>query len=544
MSWFARLTVRQKLTAGFGAILLILVFLTFTGLREVGIIEQALMENSGKNSMIQRYAINFRGSAHDRAIAIRDVAASLSDVELRREVGEIERLAAFYAKSAVPLDQLLAQDRSIHPDVPRLLAAIKATEAQVLPLIDKVIQLRGEGRREEAQQIVWRELKPLFVEWLARINALIDFEENLIQRRLTEAQGTATGFSTLMIAWTVVAVLLGAAAATLIARAVTRALGAEPWQVKAVADDIRSGNLAAEIDTHGAAEDSVMAAMKSMRDGLLKVVSGVRTSAQQVAVSAVEIERGNQDLSARTENQASALEQTAASMEELGSTVRQNADSAQQANQLAQSASAVAMQGGEVMIQVVETMKDINTSARKIADIISVIDGIAFQTNILALNAAVEAARAGEQGRGFAVVAGEVRSLAGRSADAAREIKALISASVQRVEQGGTLVDRAGATMDEVVASIRRVTDLMGEISTASAEQSAGVLEVGEAISGMDQTTQQNAALVEQMTSAAVDLKHQSQGLVQAVAVFRLADSVPVAPALGRSARPGLLSLA
>ncbi|QBK06489.1 methyl-accepting chemotaxis protein [Hylemonella gracilis] len=502
------------------------------------------MENSGKNSMIQRYAINFRGSAHDRAIAIRDVAASLSDVELRREVGEIERLAAFYAKSAVPLDQLLAQDRSIHPDVPRLLAAIKATEAQVLPLIDKVIQLRGEGRREEAQQIVWRELKPLFVEWLARINALIDFEENLIQRRLTEAQGTATGFSTLMIAWTVVAVLLGAAAATLIARAVTRALGAEPWQVKAVADDIRSGNLAAEIDTHGAAEDSVMAAMKSMRDGLLKVVSGVRTSAQQVAVSAVEIERGNQDLSARTENQASALEQTAASMEELGSTVRQNADSAQQANQLAQSASAVAMQGGEVMIQVVETMKDINTSARKIADIISVIDGIAFQTNILALNAAVEAARAGEQGRGFAVVAGEVRSLAGRSADAAREIKALISASVQRVEQGGTLVDRAGATMDEVVASIRRVTDLMGEISTASAEQSAGVLEVGEAISGMDQTTQQNAALVEQMTSAAVDLKHQSQGLVQAVAVFRLADSVPVAPALGRSARPGLLSLA
>ncbi|EGI76292.1 methyl-accepting chemotaxis protein I, partial [Hylemonella gracilis ATCC 19624] len=377
------MTVRQKLTAGFGVILLILVFLTITGLREVGVIKQALEENSEKNSLIQRYAINFRGSAHDRAIAIRDVAASVSAEELRREVAEIERLAAFYAKSAVPLDQMLAQDRTLHPDVPRLLAAIKATEAQVLPLITKVIQLRTEGRREEAQQIVWRDLKPLFVEWLARINALIDFEENLIQQRLAEAQGTATGFSTLMIAWTVVAVLLGAAAAALIARAVTRALGAEPWQVKAVADDIRSGNLAADIDTRGADPDSVMAAMKSMRDGLLKVVSGVRASAQQVAVAAVEIERGNQDLSARTESQASTLEQTAASMEELGSTVRQNADSAQQANQLAQSASAVAMQGGEVMTQVVETMKDINQSARKIEDIISVIDGIAFQTNIL-----------------------------------------------------------------------------------------------------------------------------------------------------------------
>jgi methyl-accepting chemotaxis protein len=544
MNWFARMTVRRKLTAGFGAILLILVFLTIAGLREVGTIKQSLEENSAKNSLIQRYAINFRGSAHDRAIAIRDVAASVNPEELRREIAEIERLTAFYAKSAVPLDQMLAQDRSVHPEVPKLLAAIKETEARVLPLINQVIQLRTQEQREAAQQIVWRDLKPLFVEWLARINALIDFEEEVIQQRLAEAQGTATGFSALMIAWTVVAVLLGATAAALISRSVTRALGAEPWQVKAVADDIRSGNLASDVDTRGAGQDSVMAAMKTMRDGLLSVVSGVRASAQQVAVSAVEIERGNQDLSRRTESQASALEQTAASMEELGSTVRQNADSAQQANQLAQNASSVAIQGGEVMAEVVATMKDINESARKIADIISVIDGIAFQTNILALNAAVEAARAGEQGRGFAVVAGEVRSLAGRSAEAARQIKTLISASVQRVEQGGALVDRAGATMDEVVASIRKVTELMGEISTASAEQSAGVLEVGEAISGMDQTTQQNAALVEQMTSAAADLKNQAHELVRAVAVFKLdgVESGSLTPALGRVGQPGALS--
>ncbi|WP_155831739.1 methyl-accepting chemotaxis protein [Hylemonella gracilis] len=546
MNWFAMMTVRRKLTVGFGAILLILVFLTLAGLREVGTIKQALEENSAKNSLIQRYAINFRGSAHDRAIAIRDVAASVSAEELRREIAEIERLTAFYAKSAVPLDQMLAQDRSVHPEVPKLLAAIKETEARVLPLINQVIQLRSQDQREAAQQIVWRDLKPLFVEWLARINALIDFEEEVIQQRLAEAQGTAIGFSTLMIAWTVVAVLLGAVGATLISRSVSRALGAEPWQVKAVADDIRSGNLASDVDTRGAGQDSVMAAMKMMRDGLLSVVSGVRASAQQVAVSAVEIERGNQDLSRRTESQASALEQTAASMEELGSTVRQNADSAQQANQLAQNASTVAMQGGEVMAEVVATMKDINESARKIADIIGVIDGIAFQTNILALNAAVEAARAGEQGRGFAVVAAEVRSLAGRSAEAARQIKTLISASVERVEQGGALVDRAGATMDEVVASIRKVTELMGEISTASAEQSAGVLEVGEAISGMDQTTQQNAALVEQMTSAAADLKNQAHELVRAVAVFKLdgAESGAATPVPGRAGQPGVLSLA
>jgi len=228
------------------------------------------------------------------------------------------------------------------------------------------------------------------------------------------------------------------------------------------------------------------------------------------------------DLSARTESQASSLEETAASMEELGAQVNQNADNARQANQMAQNASSVASQGGEVVGQVVETMKGINESSRKIADIISVIDGIAFQTNILALNAAVEAARAGEQGRGFAVVASEVRSLAGRSAEAAREIKALIDASVGRVEHGSILVDKAGTTMAEVVQSIRRVTDIVGEISSASSEQAAGVAQVGEAVAQMDQVTQQNAALVEQMAASASSLKSQASDMVDAVAVFKL----------------------
>jgi len=266
--------------------------------------------------------------------------------------------------------------------------------------------------------------------------------------------------------------------------------------------------------------------LKTTLDRMAAAVATVRSSASSMDVACAEIASGNHDLSARTESQASALQETAASMEELSSTVKQNADNAKQANQLAQNASTVAVQGGEVVAQVVDTMKGINDSSKKIADIISVIDGIAFQTNILALNAAVEAARAGEQGRGFAVVASEVRSLAGRSAEAAKEIKTLITDSVERVGQGTALVDQAGTTMSEVVASIRRVTDIMGEISAASSEQNKGVAQVGEAVTQIDQATQQNAALVEEMAAAASSLKSQAQDLVQAVSVFKVAQGM------------------
>jgi methyl-accepting chemotaxis protein len=267
----------------------------------------------------------------------------------------------------------------------------------------------------------------------------------------------------------------------------------------------------------------LLAALHAMKQRLSAIVGGVRDDAQGVASASTQIAQGNSDLSSRTEEQASALQQTAASMEQLASTVKQNADNAQQANQLAKSATEVAVKGGEVVGQVVGTMKGIHESSNRIADIIGVIDGIAFQTNILALNAAVEAARAGEQGRGFAVVAGEVRTLAQRSAEAAKEIKALISTSVERVGHGTQLVDQAGATMNEVVTAIRRVTDLMGEISAASTEQTAGVVQVGEAISEMDRTTQQNAALVEESAAAAESLREQAARLVEAVSVFRLA---------------------
>jgi methyl-accepting chemotaxis protein len=293
-----------------------------------------------------------------------------------------------------------------------------------------------------------------------------------------------------------------------------------------VAGKIAQGNLSSPVHVFGSEEFvHLFGELDTMQRGFADIVAKVKQSSESVATASAEIAQGNNDLSARTEHQASALEETAASMEELGATVKQNADSARQANQLAMNASTVAVQGGEVVSEVVETMKGINEASRKINDIIGVIDGIAFQTNILALNAAVEAARAGEQGRGFAVVASEVRSLAGRSAEAAKEIKKLINTSVERVEQGSILVNKAGSTMDEVVTSIKRVTDIMGEISAASGEQSAGVSQVGEAVTQMDQATQQNAALVEEMAAAASSLESQAQDLVQVVAMFKLDDA-------------------
>ena len=318
-----------------------------------------------------------------------------------------------------------------------------------------------------------------------------------------------------------IAVGLAASLGFWITRVITKPLA---FAVQA-AEGIAKGDLTHKLEADGKDEPALLLqAMESMRQSLADVVSNVRRGSESVATASAEIAQGNHDLSSRTEQQASALEETAASMEELGSNVNTNADASRQANQLAGNASTVAIAGGDVVGEVVETMKGINESSRKISDIISVIDGIAFQTNILALNAAVEAARAGEQGRGFAVVASEVRSLAGRSAEAAKEIKSLINASVERVEKGTTLVDKAGATMSEVVTSIRRVTDIMGEISSASSEQAAGVSQVGEAIKHMDNATQQNAALVEQMAAAASSLKSQAHDLVQVVAVFKLAN--------------------
>jgi methyl-accepting chemotaxis protein len=403
---------------------------------------------------------------------------------------------------------------------PEMKATLQAKAESGRAAVDKTLALAEQGLINATEFT----LPPAayFDEFTRTIDGLYEFNA-LAMTTMTDALN-ARESALRRMEYTVTALqLLGLLVAMTLAVAFVRSITGPVGEAVAVARAVADGNLRIDVPVRGSNElGQLMQALDAMRKHLSQVVGEVLQGSESVATASAEIAQGNNDLSARTEQQASALEQTAASMEELGATVRQNADSASQANQLALNASTVAVQGGEVVSQVVETMKGINDSSRKIADIITVIDGIAFQTNILALNAAVEAARAGEQGRGFAVVASEVRSLAGRSAEAAKEIKSLISASVERVELGTALVDRAGSTMTEVVTAIKRVTDIMGEISAASNEQSLGVSQVGEAVTQMDQVTQQNAALVEEMAAAADSLRSQAGQLVDTVAIFKL----------------------
>jgi len=351
------------------------------------------------------------------------------------------------------------------------------------------------------------------------MNGLSDLKEEKGKEGAASSLELYVDSRNMMLLMMLCAALVGIGIGIGLTRSLTRQLGTEPGIAADLAKSVAAGDLSVNIDLRPGDTNSLMASLMTMRDSLLRVVSDVRQNADAVAIASAQIAQGNLDLSSRTEEQASALEETAASMEQLSGAVQQNA---KQANELALSASTVALKGGQVVGEVVETMKGINDSSKKIADIISVIEGIAFQTNILALNAAVEAARAGEEGRGFAVVASEVRSLAQRSANAAKDIKALITASVTRVDQGTTLVDQAGVTMVSIVSSIQRVTDIMTEISAASAEQNIGMAQVSEAVLQMDQVTQQNAALVEESAAAAESLKAQARQLVEVVAVFKL----------------------
>ena len=533
------LTIGKRLALGFGSVFVLMAVLAGMAIYRVGQIDSLLIHMNDVNSVKQRYAINFRGSVHDRAIAVRDVALAATPETAMRHIEQIRKLDADYQASAGPLDQLFAGSKDILPEEKQALATIKEVEARTQPLIVKLIALRQADNGFDAAVLLDKEAGPAFVAWLASVNRLIDLEEKLNNDAADQARKMSGSFFAWMLVLLAIAVAIGSAAAMFIGNRLLRKLGGQPDYASEIAAQIAAGNLSVPIETRADDRSSLLYAMKGMRDSLVTIVSQVHEGTLLIARSSAEITAGNQDLAARSERQASTLEETAASMEELTGTVKQNADNARQANALAESASSVAQRGGTVVAEVVETMASINASSKQIAEIIGVIDGIAFQTNILALNAAVEAARAGEQGRGFAVVAGEVRNLAQRSAAAAKEIASLISDSVAKVDDGAKLVDAAGSTMEEIVTSVKRVTDIMAEISLASQEQSTGIEQVNRAIGHMDEATQQNAALVEQAGSVAGDLQGEAEHLERLVGIFKLDRQSEAARAGRRTSRQG-----
>jgi methyl-accepting chemotaxis protein len=518
--------IGQRLGLGIAVSAALLALTVWVGLSRLGDV-MAAIDTIADDRLPKIVAIKeMKENIRTRASLIRNIVLLSDEADMRKEVESLAKVREAYVK----LDKQLTDTIKAGKGKDALVKAQTAVAAIVAPT-DAVVKLGLANKNEEAVKVLLSSVRPAQTAALDALEELAKLEIDSSEEFQREAEHTYRTAVTLMLALGAIAIGLLVFFGWLLVRSITRPLN----QAVDVSRAVAAGDLSVQFEASGQSETSLLLiSLKEMQASLVNVVSNVRQNSESVATASAQIAQGNNDLSQRTEEQASALEETAASMEELSSTVKQNADNAKQANQLALSASTVAIQGGDVVGQVVDTMKGINDSSKRIADIISVIDGIAFQTNILALNAAVEAARAGEQGRGFAVVASEVRSLAGRSADAAKEIKSLINTSVERVEQGTALVDQAGATMSEVVTAIKRVTDIMGEISAASTEQSAGVAQVGEAVTQMDQATQQNAALVEESAAAAESLKVQAQQLVQAVAVFKLGqgnDHVVAAPA-------------
>jgi methyl-accepting chemotaxis protein len=508
--------ISTRLIFGFGLISLLMLIMGVSSLIKVGEVNEAFLLTVEDRVPKIAEARDIKDNLNLVARAIRNMLLLQNPEEVKKEG---ERVAKARADNSALVKHL--EDAITSSEGKARLAKMTEARNKYAAGLDNVLDAIKGGNTEEAATVLLGPVREAQGNYMAALDELIKFQEGLTDEAMKDAKADISALQLTII----VCLVISLGCAVFMGAWITKSISGPIREAVGVARAVASGDLSSNIVSTGNNETGqLLAALHDMQVSLTGIVQSVRQGSESVSTASAEIAQGNNDLSARTESQASSLEETAASMEELSGTVKQNADSARQANQLSANASMVAKNGGEVVGQVVHTMRDINDSSRKIADIISVIDGIAFQTNILALNAAVEAARAGEQGRGFAVVASEVRALAGRSAEAAKEIKTLITASVEKVEHGTTLVDQAGSTMTEVVEAITRVTQLMGEIDSASNEQAAGVAQVGEAVSQMDQVTQQNAALVEEMAAAASSLKTQAQDLVKTVAFFKLAD--------------------
>ena len=538
--------VGTRLGLGFALVLALLVALTAVGISRMAQIEDRLDHVVGVNNVVTRLVIDMRANVSDRITSLRILTLMTDAGDMEPEMGRIKAQGGKYDEAQRKLQAQFAREAT--PEEKTLLGAINEYQMAAMPAIAKASDLWLANKAEEATKVMIKEIRPVQKKWMESLDQLAALEDKLNAQVQSDAQSAFENARTFMITLGALAVALGVAAAFVITRGLLKQLGGEPEYTASIAGSIAHGDLSIAIETAPNDHSSLLAEMKEMRNSLVGIVGQVRVGTETIGTASREIAAGNIDLSSRTEMQASSLEKTASAMEELTSTVKQNADHAREANLLAATASDVALKGGSVVSQVVDTMSSINESARKIVDIIGVIDGIAFQTNILALNAAVEAARAGEQGRGFAVVASEVRNLAQRSAGAAKEIKTLIGDSVEKVERGTKLVGQAGVTMDEVVASVKRVTDIMGEIANASQEQSAGIEQVNQAIIEMDSMTQQNAALVEQAAAAAQSLQDQAGELAQVVSIFKLVEgeerSFAAAPASVAAPRPKAQTLA
>ncbi len=521
MNW-NHVPVRTKLTGAFAILALIVLIVSALSLKALNDAHDRFSGYiSGINARAEA-AQAVRTAVDDRAMAVRNLVlvttpadveiekAAVTDAEHRVEIN-LEKFNALVANAS----DMSEKGKSLAAELPRI-------EALYRPVALDINRLALDNQRDAAIAEIGTKCRPLLSALVKASNDYVDFTREHAVQLVQQSADEFASQRNMLITISLLAVIVAAVAGTIITRGILRALGAEPATLGEVTRRVAGGDLSPVPGAQDAPSGSVLASMGEMQASLVCLISQVRTAADGIATGSSEIASGNVDLSSRTEQQASSLQETAASMEELTSTVKQNAENAHQASSLSANASDIAGRGNQVVGQVVETMGEISASSTKIADITGIIEGIAFQTNILALNAAVEAARAGEQGRGFAVVASEVRSLAQRSSSAAKEIKDLINASVQKIRDGSALVDDAGKTMSEVTHAIGRVTDIMGEIAAASTEQSRGIEQVNQAITQMDEVTQQNAALVEEAAAASKSLEDQGRRLNEAVSLFRL----------------------